>query len=110
MIDYNSIAGYDILSEIDADNLDAIGAVGLVRTYQYGFAHNVKGYDPSVPLYHNKYEEGMVDASTIHHIHNKLLRLGEYMNTKTAKKLAKKKIKLMKNFIDMYISESKGEF
>lgn len=101
----------DIESKIlqDADNLDAIGAVGIVRTFKYGMAHNVVDYDPSVPLYQNEYNESKEDASTIHHINNKLLRLGKHMNTKTAKKLAKEKIKLMKDFMDMYIEEVIGK-
>ena len=102
----------DIESKIlqDADNLDAIGAIGIVRTFKYGMAHNVIDYDPSVPLYQNKYDESKEDASTIHHINNKLIRLGENMNTKTAKKLAQKKTKLMKDFLKMYIEETTGNY
>ena len=66
--------------------------------------------DASVPLYQGDYSEGDVDASTIHHINNKLLRLGEHMNTKTAKALADKKTQLMKQFMDMYIEEVTGKF
>ena len=102
----------DIESKIlqDADNLDAIGAMGLIRTFKYGSAMNRVDYDPSVPLYQNEYDESQEDASTIHHIHNKLLRLGNYMNTQTAKQLSDKKIALMKDFIDMFIEESTGSF
>ncbi len=107
----NGVNVDDIESKIlqDADNLDAIGAMGIVRTFKYGFAHNLKDYDSSVPLYKNKYDEGESDASTIHHINNKLLRLGKYMNTETAKKIAKKKIKLMKAFMKMFIDETNGQ-
>lgn len=102
----------DIESKIlqDADNLDAIGAIGIVRTFKYGMAHNVIEYDPNVPLYQNEYSESKGDASTIHHINNKLLRLGQYMNTATAKELAEKKIELMKTFMQLYIEESTGKF
>lgn len=102
----------DIESKIlqDADNLDAIGAIGIIRTFKYGIVHNAVDYDPNVPLYQNKYNESKEDASTIHHIYNKLIRLGEYMNTQTAKDLAKSKTKFMKEFIEMYIQEYKGEF
>ena len=102
----------DIESKIlqDADNLDAIGAIGIIRTFKYGIVHNVVDYDPNVPLYQNEYNESKEDASTIHHIYNKLIRLGEYMNTQTAKDLAKSKTKFMKEFIEMYIQEYKGEF
>lgn len=90
----------------DADNLDAIGAVGLVRAITYSIAHNMPVYDQSVPLYRNEYSESQNDVSTIHHIYNKLLRLGENMNTKTARKLAQKKTKLLKDFMNMYIEEN----
>ena len=102
----------DIESKIlqDADNLDAIGAIGLVRVLRFGQTNNRVEYDPSVPLYQREFEEGMHEASTIHHIYNKMLRLGDHMNTKTARKLAKKKTKLMAQFVDMYIQEFNGEF
>lgn len=107
-----SVSVEDIESKIlqDADNLDAIGAIGIVRTFKYGMAHNVIEYDPTVPLYQNEYSESKGDASTIHHINNKLLRLGQYMNTATAKELAGKKIDLMKTFMQLYIEESTGKF
>lgn len=102
----------DIESKIlqDADNLDAIGAIGIVRTFKYGIAHNVIDYDPNVPLYQSEYDESVEDASTLHHINNKLLRLGEHMNTNSAKKLASKKTELMKQFMEMYIEEVTGNF
>ncbi len=103
----NGVKVTDIETKIlqDADNLDAIGAIGIVRCLKFGFSNNVKVYDPNVPLYQNKFDESALDASSIHHINNKLLRLGENMNTETAKTIAKKKTKLMKDFIDMYIEE-----
>ena len=81
----------DIESKIlqDADNLDAIGAIGIVRNFKYGFAHGLPDYISSVPLYQNEFTESKNDISTIHHMNNKLLRLGQYMNTKTAKKRQK---------------------
>lgn len=108
----NQVAVADIESLIlqDADNLDAIGAMGIIRTFKFGMAHNCAEYDPSVPLYQNEYDDSKLDASTIHHINNKLIRLGDYMNTQTAKALAKKKIKLMKDFMTMYIQEFTGNF
>ena len=102
----------DIESKIlqDADNLDAIGAMGIIRSLKYGFIHNEAEYDPSVPLYQNEYEESKDDISTIHHINNKLIRLGDYMNTTTAKNLAKKRIALMKDFLCSYLEETNSDF
>jgi len=101
------VAVDDIESKIvqDADNLDAIGAVGLVRTIKYCIAHNIPIYDPNIPLYRNEYSESIGDKSSIHHIYNKLIRLGKNMNTKTAKDIAKQKTKLLKDFVKMYIDE-----
>lgn len=89
----------------DADNLDAIGAVGLVRAIKYGLKNNRQMFDKNIPLYQNDYKEGMQDISTIHHIYNKLIRLGLSMNTKTAQKMSKQKIKFLRNFLKLYISE-----
>ena len=89
----------------DADNLDAIGAVGIVRVFKYGIAHNMPDYDDKIPLYRVAVDDSIHDASSIHHIYNKLIRLDESMHTKTAKKMAKSKIKLMKPFINMYLEE-----
>jgi len=113
--EYNFSSGKkvkDIESKIlqDADNLDAIGAIGLVRVLKYGFNYNLTEYDPRIPLYNNDFIEGIKDASTLHHIYNKLMRLGKYMNTKTAKELAKNKTRLLKDFVDMYILEFNGQY
>jgi len=97
----------DIESKIlqDADNLDAMGAVGIIRLFKFGIVNNIKDYDPNVPLYRDKFDDSRTDASSIHHIYNKLLRLGSAMHTKTARKLAKKKTKLLKEFMYMFIDE-----
>ncbi len=89
----------------DADNLDAIGAIGLVRTLKFGISKGLPVFDPTVPLYRNNFTEDKVDISTIHHIYNKLLRLGENMNTKSARKMAKKRTKLMEEFLKQYLEE-----
>lgn len=90
----------------DADNLDAIGAMGIVRTLKYGIAHGQAEYDPNTPLYQvDNYDESHDDASSIHHINNKLVRLGKYMNTNTAKALAITRTKLMNDFVKAYIDE-----
>jgi len=74
----------------DADNLDAIGAIGIGRTFLYGGAHNVKMYDENVPINdNNDYSEFKGDdPSTIHHFYHKLFKLKDNMNTKTAKEQA----------------------
>lgn len=102
----------DIESKLlqDADNLDAIGVMGVIRAFKYGSEHSRVDYDPDTPLYTNEFSEsGPDDASTIHHIYNKLMRLGANMNTETAKKIAKQKTDFMSSFIDLYINEYNGK-
>lgn len=96
----------------DADNLDAIGAIGIGRTFSYGGAHGVPMYDNSISLDMSEdYSEGNGDdESTIHHFYHKLFRLGKYMNTDTARKLAKQKTEFMKDFVDEFLLEWNGHY
>lgn len=89
----------------DADNLDAIGAIGLIRALRYGILYGEPMYNPNVDFYRTEYEESSDDASTLHHINNKLLRLGEHMNTKTARELAVDKTKFLQDFLNRYVDE-----
>lgn len=91
----------------DADNLDAIGAIGIGRTFSYGGSHNVIMYDDKVPLNQNDdYSElNGDDESTIHHFYHKLFKLGDNMNTTTAKNLANRRIEFMKTFVKEFLDE-----
>ena len=97
----NNVDDINTLILQDADNLDAIGAIGIGRTFSYGGSHNVVMYDDTVPLNEeNDYSEARGDdLSTIHHFYHKLFKLGDNMNTTTAKKLATDRIKFMKEFV-----------
>ena len=94
----------------DADNLDAIGARGIGRTFLYGGAHNVKMYDENVPInYNNDYSEFKGDdPSTIHHFYHKLFKLKDNMNTKTAKEQAIRRTEYMKEFVKEFLDEWNG--
>lgn len=94
----------------DADNLDAIGAIGIGRTFSYGGAHNVKMYDETSPLktQENYSEENGDDPSTIHHFYHKLFKLADNMNTKTAKIQARERTEYMRNFVDEFLQEWNG--
>lgn len=91
----------------DADNLDAIGAIGIGRTFSYGGSHNVIMYDDKVPLNQNDdySESNGYDESTIHHFYHKLFKLGGNMNTTTAKNLANRRIEFMKTFVKEFLDE-----
>lgn len=93
----------------DADNLDAIGAIGIGRSFAYGGAHNIKMYDDKIPLNEESdYIEGKNDASTIHHFYHKLFKLADNMNTKTAKEIAKQRTDFMKKFVEEFLNEWNG--
>lgn len=103
----NNVDDINALIVQDADNLDAIGAIGIGRTFTFSGAHKVLMYDDSVPLNENNdfKEEGGYDASTIHHFYHKLFKLGDNMNTKTAKELADKRVEFMKVFVKEFLDE-----
>ena len=108
----NKLQDIETLIVQDADNLDAIGAIGIGRTFQYSGAHNVPMYVANVPLESEESysEENGDDPSTIHHFYHKLFKLGKYMNTETAKKLSDKKTMIMKEFVDNFLNEWNGKY
>lgn len=103
----NNVDDLNTLILQDADNLEAIGAIGIGRAFVYGGAHNLPMYDEKIPLNENDdYIESEGDnESTIHHFHHKLFKLGDNMNTKTAKEMAEKRIDFMKEFTKVFFDE-----
>ncbi|MFA6064524.1 MAG: HD domain-containing protein [archaeon] len=91
----------------DADRLDAIGAIGIARTFAYGASKGREMYNPSIPpKKHKTFEEYKQSKSvTINHFYEKLLLLKDLMNTKTAKKLAKERHKFMEEFLDQFFDK-----
>ena len=95
----------------DADNLDAIGAIGIGRAFSYSGVHNMPMYDEEKELIiEENFVEGHNDPSVIHHFYHKLFKLGDNMNTKTAKELANKRIDFMKDFTKEFIDEWKANY
>lgn len=95
----------------DADNLDAIGAIGVARVFVYGGANNIPIYDEKIPLVaeENYVEDSINDVTSVHHFYTKILRLGDYMNTETAKKIAKKRTEFVKTYLEEFLAEWNGE-
>ena len=96
----------------DADNLDAIGAIGISRAIIYNTAHNLPMYDPSIPFADgDEYKDDMIsDPSLLHHVKRKLINTGKHMNTVSAMELAKDKVLLMEQFVEDYLNSLNGTY
>ena len=91
----------------DADRLDAIGAFGITRTLQYGFARHRELYDPKIQpkTYKKKSEYHETNTTTLNHFYEKLFKLSNTLHTDTAKKMAIPRDKLMRDFVNAIESE-----
>ena len=94
----------------DADRLDALGAIGIARTFAYGGRHNRAIYDPELPprtsmnqtqYYSNK-------STSLNHFYEKLFLLEDMMNTETGKAIARKRTQYMQEFVEEFLREWDG--
>lgn len=95
----------------DADRLDALGAIGIARTFNYGGFKNRKIYDPVIPpnLNMTKKEYRNSEHPTINHFYEKLLQLKDKMNTKAGHDLALQRHHFMEKFLEQFYKEWNGE-
>lgn len=95
----------------DADRLDAIGAIGIARCFNYGGFKNRALYNPDIApnLNMTKAEYKAAKAPTINHFYEKLLLLKDHMNTSTARQIASVRHDYMVDFLKQFYAEWNGE-
>lgn len=94
----------------DADRLDAIGAIGIARTFAYGGYKGREIYNPNIkPELHQTFEQYKnSEGNTINHFYEKLLLLKNLMNTSTAKSIAEQRHKFMEEYLNQFYKEWEG--
>lgn len=94
----------------DADRLDAIGAIGIARAFNYGGYKGREMYNPNIGPVTNitkqQYKNSV--APTINHFYEKLLLLKDKMNTPTGKKLAQQRHLFMETYLQQFYTECGG--
>lgn len=95
----------------DADRLDALGAVGIARTFAYGGHKNRPLHDPEIePVMHETFESYKnSNTPTINHFYEKLLLIKDRMHTTSARQMAEERHAFMETFLDRFMAEWEGE-
>jgi uncharacterized protein len=95
----------------DADRLDAIGAIGIARTFNYGGFKNRPLYNPAIApnTKMTKEEYKKNEAPTINHFYEKLLLLKDKMNTEKGKQIAQQRHRYMEGFLAQFYAEWEGD-
>lgn len=95
----------------DADRLDALGAIGIARTFNYGGHKGRSLYDPNLKpdLEMTKEDYKSSTAPTLNHFYEKLLLLKDLMNTQTGKEMAENRHQFMELYLEQFYAEWEGE-
>ncbi|MEA1940445.1 MAG: HD domain-containing protein [Candidatus Caldatribacteriota bacterium] len=105
------ILSKEFMAVCDADRLDAMGAIGIARTFTYGGFYKRAIYNPQIKLNRNITQEEYktTDAPSINHFYEKLLKLKSMMHTKLGKKIARKRHRVLKLYLKEFFKEWKGK-
>lgn len=94
----------------DADRLDALGAIGIARTFAFGGSRNRRMYDPQIPpkpdMTGEEYSKS--ESTSLNHFYEKLFKLKEMMNTKSAVSLAQAREEYLRSFVSEFLDEWNG--
>lgn len=93
----------------DADRLDAIGAIGIARTFTYGGATSKPIWVPGSQIQHHEWTASAQSQNTVLHFYEKLIKMEDYLNTVTAKTIAAERIAFMRVFLDRFFDEWEGK-
>lgn len=95
----------------DADRIDALGAIGIARTFAYGGFKKREIYNPHIsPTLHQNFEEyKKSEGTSFNHFYEKILLLKDQINTKSALKIAEKRHQFLENYVEQFLLEWKGQ-
>ena len=107
---HNNIESIELKIVRDADRLDAIGAIGIARTFNYGGYTGSEIYNPDIPPVAHKTKEVYKNSksTTINHFYEKLLKLKDMMHTETGKKLALNRHEFLLQYLQQFYNEWDG--
>jgi len=106
-LEHNTWTSPELLVVQDADRLDAIGAIGIARAFNYGGHKHRELYNPDIPPLQEMTKEQYKSSQspTINHFYEKLIKLRALMNTRTGQALAQQRHEFMMDYLEQFYKE-----